>query len=70
MSFNKPTKVEANDDDEYKKLMCSFPGCKNRWSVRIDAPMCSFHQWGSHPPRPKEIELKPKTPQWYDSEKF
>jgi hypothetical protein len=68
MSFNKPTKVEANDDDEYKKLMCSYPGCKSRWSVRVDAPMCSFHQWGGSASKSKELERDDK--QWYDSEKF
>ena len=52
----------SNDDDEYKALMCSFLGCKNRWSVKIDAPMCSFHQWGA----PKEK----KQSMWYDKEKY
>ena len=62
--------TETNDDNEYKKLMCSVPGCPNRWSVKIDAPMCSFHQWGPRTPSAKQVELKPKTEQWYDKESF
>lgn len=33
--------------DEIEKLKCTVPGCKNNWSVKIEAPKCSFHQWGS-----------------------
>ena len=63
---------EKNDDDEYKALMCSVHGCPNRWSVKIDAPMCSFHQWGSSPVKQKAMlpDLPPKTEQWYDKDSF
>ena len=45
MSFIKAEK--KNDGiDTMRELMCSVPGCQNRWSVKIDRPMCSFHQWG------------------------
>ena len=33
-------------EDEIQKLMCTADGCTNRWSVKIDRPMCSKHQWG------------------------
>ena len=63
-------KTEVDEDAEYKKLMCSVPGCKNRWSVHIDVPRCSYHQWGPKKPTTKQVELKQKTQQWYDKENF
>lgn len=36
----------ANDEDGYSKLLCTEPGCGQRWSVRIDRPLCSRHAWG------------------------
>jgi len=33
--------------DEIEKLKCTVPSCNNRWSVKIEAPKCSFHQWGN-----------------------
>lgn len=53
-------KIEVDDEAEYKKLMCSVPGCKNRWSVQIDIPRCSYHQWQS-PKKPSEKTIKA----WY-----
>jgi hypothetical protein len=46
MTFAKANKTESFDDG-IQHLMCSVPGCQNRWSVKIDRPMCSFHQWGT-----------------------
>jgi len=45
------------------------PGCTSWWSVKIDKPKCSFHQWHSDakPRAAKLPELKEKTvAQWYD----
>ena len=72
MSYASAKKRYENDaiestDDETQKLMCSMPGCKNRWTVKIDKPMCSFHQWGQAPKvytnytEPKEIEFGENT---------
>jgi hypothetical protein len=49
------------DQDEYRKLMCSVPGCPNRWSVQIEKPMCSRHQWGDNPFTEKRKATKPST---------
>jgi hypothetical protein len=48
--------------------LCSVPGCTSWWSVKIDKPKCSFHQWHSDKPRAAKLpELKEKTvAQWYD----
>lgn len=37
---------QDNEFDDTQRLMCTVPGCKNRWSVKIEGPKCSFHQWG------------------------
>ena len=67
-SFNNE---EKNVDDEYQRLMCSVPGCPRRWSVRIEAPMCSQHQWGEKKvKRDVASLLRPKHDQWYDNESF
>jgi len=46
----------ANQEDT-KHLLCTSPGCGRRWSVDIERPMCSLHQWGSFPTRnePREV---------------
>ena len=44
MSFIKPDK-KTDTVDPMRELMCSVGGCQNRWSVKLDRPMCSFHQW-------------------------
>jgi hypothetical protein len=57
--------------DEMQRLMCSVPGCPNRWSVKIDRPMCSFHQWGTTAKPKSDIHsvLKTKPVQhWNDPE--
>ena len=49
--------------------ICSVPGCNNWWSVKLDKPKCSYHQWESDVKRmPAKLpELKVKTvSQWYD----
>lgn len=63
---------KPSDDEEYARLLCSVPGCGKRWTVKIDKPMCSFHQW-NQPPKPTTNladVLKPKDAQWYDNEQF
>ena len=52
MTFAKPDKKSDDFDDDYKRY-CSYPGCQNLWSVRIDSRLCSRHAWG---------DLKPKKP--------
>lgn len=69
MTFAKPTKYEAPSD--HNPSLCSVPGCTNLWSVKIDAPKCSFHQWNtSYKPKSKALpDLKAKTvTQWYDEQ--
>ena len=38
---------QESNFDEMQRLMCSAPGCQKRWSIMIDKPMCSYHQWGT-----------------------
>ena len=72
MSFAKPISQKSFDQDESARLMCSVPGCGKPWSIKIDAPMCSYHQWQKTAPREKThistiLPAKPKTvKQWYD----
>lgn len=56
-NVGKPT-----DDDEYARLLCSVLGCGKIWTVKIDKPMCSFHQWGPQKDQPKKGLPTPKTP--------
>ena len=67
MTFAKPTKFKILEDRDTS--LCSVPGCTNLWSVKIDSPKCSFHQWNTKlKPKAKPLpELKEKTvAQWYD----
>ena len=48
--------------DEVSRLMCSVPGCQSRWTVQIDRPMCSFHQWGTSSKPKSDIQKVLKTP--------
>jgi hypothetical protein len=45
MSFIKPDSKNEQFDD-YKTLLCTVPGCGRKWTVKIESPQCSFHQWG------------------------
>ena len=57
--------------DEMQRLMCSVPGCQNRWTVQIDRSMCSFHQWGTSSKPKSHINNVLKTPavqHWNDTE--
>ena len=57
------------EDDDYRRLLCSFPGCQKAWTVKIEAPMCSQHQWGEKKvKRDVASLLQPKYEQWYDNE--
>lgn len=70
MTFAKPTKYETPDDRN--PSLCSVPSCTNLWSVKIDSPKCSHHQWNSvNKPKAKALpQLKAKTvTQWYDEQK-
>lgn len=64
---------QGSAEQDERALMCTFPGCHFRWSVKIDRPMCSFHQWGKGPysertetPAQKEIKagLKANRPRY------
>lgn len=71
MSFTKPTPKQENSFDEMQRLMCSVPSCQNRWSVKIDKPMCSFHQWGTTAKPKSDIHSVLKTqpvPHWNDKD--
>ena len=61
--------------DELEKLMCSVPGCNKRWSVKIDAPKCSEHQWSDKKPATKRdiaaaTFTQPPVQHWQDDEVF
>lgn len=58
MTFAKANKTEKFDDD-YARLLCSVSGCGKRWTIQIDRPMCSFHQWGPQKEQPKKVVAKP-----------
>jgi len=76
MSFAKPTPKQESTFDEVQRLMCSVPGCPNRWSVQIsgDKPKCSKHQWEKNASDYKRpIVAKPVSQtvqQWYEKENF
>jgi hypothetical protein len=60
--------------DELEKLMCSVPGCNKRWSVKIDAPKCSEHQWSDKKSATqRDIAVAfthPPVQHWQDDEVF
>jgi hypothetical protein len=67
-NVSKPT-----DDDDYKRLFCSIPSCGQRWSIMIDKPMCSYHQWGTTAKPSSDIRQVLKTnpvPHWNDKEEI
>jgi len=72
MTFAKPEKKQESSMDEMQRLMCSVPGCNQRWTVHIsgDRPKCSHHQWSGEKPSRNPATLLPKEPktvaQWYD----
>jgi len=65
-------KKDNQQIDDGSELMCSVPGCKQRWTVHIsgDRPKCSHHQWSGEKPSRNPATLLPKEPktvaQWYD----
>ena len=66
MTFAKANKTEKFDD-EFARLLCSVPGCGQRWSVKIDKPMCSFHQWGkTETKKSLPIPKNPPVKHWND----
>jgi hypothetical protein len=73
MSFAKPTPKQESTFDEVQRLMCSSLGCQRPWSVKIDKPMCSFHQWGTSAKPKSDIHsvLKNKpVAHWNDKDEF
>ena len=72
LNAKKKYQEEPQKDDEYNRLLCSVPGCGKIWTVKIDKPMCSFHQWSKEPKKSTNVAdvLKPKEPQWYDADEF
>jgi hypothetical protein len=59
--------------DEMQKLMCSTPGCQSRWTVMIDRPKCSYHQWGTTAKPSSDMHKLLKTkpvPHWNDKEEI
>lgn len=74
-NFKNNAKQESTFD-EMQRLMCSVPGCQNRWSVHIsgDKPKCSRHQWektSSDYRRPMVAKPVSQTvQQWYEKENF
>lgn len=68
MSFkDKYEKTQQTEVDEYSRLMCSVPGCQNRWSVHINGekPKCSMHQWTTTA-KPSEKTVQA----WYAKDEF
>jgi len=69
-------KKDNQQIDDGSELMCSVPGCNQRWTVHIsgDRPKCSHHQWSGEKPSRNPATLLPKEPktvaQWYDKEEF
>jgi hypothetical protein len=69
-------KKDNQQIDDGSELMCSVPGCNQRWTVHIsgDRPKCSHHQWSGEKPSRNPASLLPKEPktvaQWYDKEEF
>jgi hypothetical protein len=65
-------KKDQKPIDDGSELMCSVPGCNQRWTVHIsgDRPKCSHHQWSGEKPSRNPASLLPKEPktvaQWYD----
>jgi hypothetical protein len=73
MTFAKPTPKQESNFDEMQRLMCSTPGCQNRWTVMIDRPMCSYHQWGTNAKPSSDMRQLLKTkpvPHWNDKEEM
>ena len=65
MSFIKPDK-KSDEVDPMAGLMCSAPGCQNRWTVKIDRPMCSKHQWNEQPKTFRDY-TKPEEADFYEN---
>lgn len=61
MTFTKANnKIEKPNENE--RLLCSAPGCGQPWSVLIDKPKCSRHQWSlSDPLKPIPLLNIPTT---------
>jgi hypothetical protein len=45
MAITNYKKQVEQPDDDYRSLLCTEPGCGRPWSVKIDKPKCSRHQW-------------------------
>jgi len=61
MSFKKSeSKQEPQDDGA--RLLCSEFGCTNPWTVQIEKPKCSLHQWKKKEPPPEQVWVKLEEP--------
>jgi hypothetical protein len=50
------SKKQEADFDNGKDLVCTHPGCGMPWSINIERPLCSYHQWGVYPSRVEQRE--------------
>ena len=74
MAYNNfKTQPVVQDDRE---LMCSMPGCSDRWAVKMDGSraMCSYHAKEDRSPTPRPASIvMPTTPpvkHWMEEEQF
>jgi hypothetical protein len=59
----------------YDTNLCAVQGCTNFWTVKIDKPKCSHHQWldsGRANPAPLLLGYPKKEPKksWYEEVEF
>tara|TARA_R110000868_G_scaffold366753_1_gene629680 strand:+ start:906 stop:1106 length:201 start_codon:yes stop_codon:yes gene_type:complete len=61
MAITKFTQQKDDAFDDVQRLMCSVPGCQNRWSVQTEGekPKCSKHQW-------QKTEVRSAVKSWHE----
>lgn len=70
---NFKTQPVVQDD---RDLMCSMPGCSDRWAVKMDGsrPFCSKHAKEDRNPTPRPasivVPITPPVKHWMDEEQF
>jgi hypothetical protein len=50
MAFNGFGTKKEQPIDDTRHLLCTEPGCGQRWTVNLGKPMCSYHQWKDDKP--------------------
>ena len=50
MAFNGFRSKKDEPIDDTRHLLCTEPGCGQRWSINLGKPMCSYHQWKDNKP--------------------